>query len=113
MARRPPRNVRGSKQLAALTPRQRIAQARALEAVSLMRRERLSLAKASRRAGTTPKTVRLYAGSALERRGGRVRAKSGDTLLARMPVLTSHGPSELDVKGSRNRSLVGRHWNAI
>ncbi len=113
MSRRPSKNVRGSKQLEALSRRERMAHTRALEAVSLMRRQRLTVREAARRAGTTPRTVQHYAGSALERRGHRIRAKRGDNLIARMPVLTSHGPRDLDVKGSRNRSLVGQHWNAV
>lgn len=106
--------IRGGKQFAAMRPAERLAQAKALEVLSLMRREALPLTRAARRVGTTPNTVHRYAGTALARdRGARTRARTSDDLLARMPVLTIEGPRELEVRGSRNRSLVGRHWNAV
>jgi hypothetical protein len=112
--RRSPRSIRSAKALESLRPSAREARARALDALSLMRRDGLSLAKASRRAGTTPETVIRYAGEGLERRGkGRFSVKTGDRLFAHMPALTTEGPRELDVRGYRQRSLVGRHWNAI
>src|SRR5438270_13800868 len=90
------------------------AHARALDALAEMRRTGLSLTRAAGRAGTTPNTVRRYAGSALER-GPRRRiiASSADRLYRRMPVLTTEGVREVELHGSRAASLIGRHWNAV
>jgi hypothetical protein len=112
--RRSPKSIHSATALDLLRPSARQARARALRALSYMRRDGFSLAHASRRAGTTPETVIRYTGQELERRGsGRFIAKTGDRLFARMPALTTEGPRELDVRGYRQRSLVGRHGNAV
>jgi len=90
------------------------AQLRALEALRLMRRDGVSRQRAAHRANTTPRTIARYVGSALKKDRGRYVALAGDRL-ARPPlrVLTTEGPKDLIVRGSRGSSLVGAHWNAI
>jgi hypothetical protein len=86
---------------------------RALEAVSLMRREGLSLTAASRKASTTPATVRRHAGAALDQRGRTVAVKPVDRLRRRMKVLTPDGVIDLDLRSSRQASLAAEHWAAV
>jgi hypothetical protein len=108
------RTIRSLAQLEALSQPQREAHAKALHALGLMRRERLSLQQAALRADTTPAIVRRYAGSALERSpGGRYVARPADRLLVVMPALTTSGPQRLPVRGSRQRSVLSRHAHAI
>jgi hypothetical protein len=83
-------------------------------AIRLMRRQGLSLAKAARTAGVSPRTVRRIAGSAL-RKGpnGRYVVQSRDRFVRVVYVLTAEGKREVSLKSSREASIVGRHWNAV
>jgi hypothetical protein len=90
------------------------ARARALEALSRMRTEALSLAKASRRADTTPKTVVKFAGGALTKNTrGRYEAKPSDRLARVMIFYTEGGPIEVTIKSSKKASEISRHMSAI
>jgi hypothetical protein len=106
------RKISGPKSFKVLTPAQRQARSRALNAVAKMRGSGMSLSDAARHAGTTPVTVHRYAEPALTKRGSRVIATRGDRLYRRMVVLTPQGRQEVDLRGSRVASLVGRHHDA-
>jgi hypothetical protein len=86
---------------------------RALEAIALMRRERLSLAAAASRAGTTPGTVARLAGQALRVKDGRYVVTAHDTLPRQMAFLFAGGPRWVLVRDSRAASLIGDHGNAV
>jgi hypothetical protein len=107
------RKVSGPKSFQGLTPAQRQARSRALNAVAQMRASGMSLTEAARHAGTTPATVHRYVAPALTSRGNRVVATGGDRLYRRMTVLTPQGRQEVDLRGSRVASLVGRHHDAV
>jgi len=111
----PRRTILTPAQWAALGSAERLAHDRALEALSLMRGEGLPLAEAAKLAGTTPETVRQYMGEALTRDPkGRVVARPSDRLYRRMRVLTKPaGPKDLDIRSSRDATVVGKHWNAV
>jgi hypothetical protein len=111
--RRAPARVTGPASYQRLRPKTREARFRALEAVSLMRTENLSLTAAARAAGTTGATVRRYAGPALTQHGRRTVATTSDRMYRRMRVLTPDGPQEVDVRSSAQASRVGSHWNAV
>jgi hypothetical protein len=115
-SRRPfpsPIRVRGRKDYARLSPSEQEARHRAFEAVTEMRANRLSLRAAAKFVGTTPATVRRYADEALIKEDGRYYATVSDRAYQRMSVLSSEGLVDIDTRGSRVRSLVGRHWNAV
>lgn len=108
------RAIRSAKQFLGLRPSEREARERALETVSLMRTQKLSLSRAARAAGTTRATALRYAGDALERdAAGRFRARRADRLFRRMQILGSNGRTEVDVRGSHAASMNARHWNAV
>ncbi len=87
---------------------------RALEALRFMRSDGLSRQRAARTAGTTPRTMERYVGTALKRRrGGRYVARPTDRIGRPERVLTTEGPKNLTLRGSRVSSIVGRHWNAV
>jgi hypothetical protein len=111
---RAPRVARSAAALGSLHPSELESRRRALDALSNMRREGLSLTEAARRAGTTPAAVLRHAGPALEFERGRYRARSADRLLRVMRVLGEGGVEhDVEVRGSRAASLVGEHWSAI
>ena len=95
------------------TPCQREARHRAFEAVGEMRAQGLALRAAAEFVGTTPATVRRYAGDVLVKKGRRYRPTETDRTYQRMSVLSVDGVVDIDTRGSKVRSLVGRHWNAV
>lgn len=107
-------SARGPRALRTLRPSEREARGRALDALSIMRRDGVSLRTAAKRAGTTPNTVLRHAGPVLERRGGRYVASPADRFTRLMQVLGRDvGIVTVSVSGSRQASLIGRHWNAV
>jgi len=110
-AAKPARSVAA---LAAMRPSEREAARRALDALTRMRGEGVSLTQAASRSGTTVAAVKRYAGPALEKQpGGRFTAKPFDRLSARLLFLTPTGRVPLDVKDSRSRSKIASHQAAV
>ncbi len=108
------RNVRSGQDVGRLRPAEQQARARALDAVSRMRHDQLSLSHAARAAGTTVAAIKRHAGPALDQTTrGTYRAKSSDRLVRPMLVPTVGGPITLDVRDSRSASLLGRYWSAV
>jgi hypothetical protein len=111
---RAPRPLRRLDELAGLHPEEREARARALEALSYMRADQLSLTRAAVRAGTTPGAVLRHSGGALAVEGGRYRPTGSDRLLRVMRVFGTDGvETEVQLRSSRQASQVGEHWSAI
>ena len=108
------RRVRTSSELERLHPAEREARRKALEALTYMRNEGLSLREAAGRAGTTPASVLRHTGSALKREGGRYTARRGDRLLRVMAVLGEDGVEhQVEIRSARQASIVGEHWAAV
>ena len=90
------------------------ARFRALEVLSRMRTEGLSLTKAAQRAETSANTAIKYVGSALKKNSaGRYQAKPSDRLTRVINFYTEGGPMEITVKSSRTASEVSRHLTAV
>lgn len=88
---------------------------RALAALGYMRRERLSLTKASRLAGIKPSTVVRHVGSALKRDtpGGRFYASKGDSFKRELRIPTALGMTTIPVYGSKNAYILASYLNAV
>ena len=108
-----PKRIRGRADFERLNAAQREARYRAFEAIGLMRSRGVSLRVAAHAVGTTPETVRRYGSEALSREGRRHVAIRSDRMYHRMSVLSVTGLVDVDTRGSRIRSLVGKHWNAV
>jgi hypothetical protein len=77
-------------------------------------REGMTLPKAAKEFGLTPKTVITLGRSALRKqKNGRYVAKKTDQLLRVINVLTTEGRKEIATRDSRQASLVGSHWAAV
>jgi hypothetical protein len=111
--RRGTRRVTGAASWRRLPESSRDARLRAFDALAWMRADGLTLSAAAAAAGTTPATVRRYVGSELSRDGRLWQASRADRLYRRMAVLSDQGRVDVDVRGSRAASLIGRHFNAI
>jgi hypothetical protein len=79
-----------------------------------MRSEKASLQKASKEEGISPRTVKLWAGSALQKHGnGKWVAKKNDTLLRVLTIPGPDGKREIGVRGSRKATQLAEYWNAV
>jgi hypothetical protein len=87
---------------------------RLVNAVSKMRGEKASLERASRESGVSPRTVKRWAGSALQKSSsGKWAPKKDDNLLRVLIVHTPEGRREIGVRGFRQASLIGEYSNAL
>lgn len=91
------------------------ARERALAVVARMRRENLSLTAAAKIEGTHIRTVRRYAGTALQRdgRSGLFQVKPSDRIARRLNFPTPQGQIEIVVRSSRIASTIGEYLNAV
>ena len=96
--------------LASLSERARETRRSALEAVSIMRHERIPLARAARRAGVEPSTVRFWAGKAFGPTGS---VNPADRLLRELLIVSDGRTMQVDVRGSRQAAVVAAYWNAV
>lgn len=77
-------------------------------------REGMTLPKAAKEFGLSPKTVIALGRSALRKqKSGRYVAKKTDQLLRVVNVLTTQGRIEIATRDSHQASVVGGHWAAL
>jgi hypothetical protein len=87
---------------------------RALHALSLMRKERLSLTRAAKEALTIPRKVKKYVKSALRKKvSGRYEAKPSDRLARSLRFLAPDGQIGITVHSSRTASKIAEYWAAV
>lgn len=99
---------------ARLGQRQKDAYDRVLEALTIQRRDKVSMTTAAGEAETSIRTIRKYAGSAIDRESsGRYRVRSADRLVRPMRIVGTNGTVEATVRGSQVASLNARHANAV
>lgn len=111
---RAPRPVATATELERFRPSEQVARLQAFEGLGYMRREGLSLTQAAARANTTPAAMHRHVGSALLRSGeGRYVATERDSLLRVLPIFTTDGVLALELRNSREASVVGSHWSRV
>jgi hypothetical protein len=83
-------------------------------AIARMRKEGISLRKAAQEGKVSPRTVIKRAASALRKgKSGRYAAKTSDRLVRPLMIPTPQGPQEIEVRGLKAASLLGRYWVAV
>lgn len=105
--------VRNRGDLANLPASAQRTRQQALDAVALARRERVDLAVAAEREGTTLDAVTYWAPSAIERSGKTWNVQSADRLFRPMYVYSAGAPVAVDVRGSRTATKIGRYHAAV
>jgi hypothetical protein len=79
-----------------------------------MRTEDLSLKKAAKEAGISPKKVITWGGRAVKKgKNGRYTVSKGDSLLRVVQVPTAAGSAEVALRNSRHASILGQYWDAV
>jgi len=86
---------------------------RALEALSLMRRRKLSLTEAAREVEIGRKAVEKWVGKALTKRRGRVVPRPFDRIPRTIRFLDEFGVIEVEVRDSRTATRVAQWWAAV
>lgn len=87
---------------------------RVLRVITKMRSERVSLSKAAKEAGLTPRTVINWGGRALKKRSnGRYTVTRTDSLLRVLQVPTPDGARDIAVRSSRAATTLGKYWDAV
>ena len=94
------------------TPEQRRIREKSLEALSLVRREKLSLRKASKRVGLAPETIRRNT-NAFRKVRGRWKAKAFDRIPRTMLIYEKGRKVIVEITDSRIASLIGEYHNLI
>ena len=94
--------------------RSELARERVLKSLSAMRRG-VTLSRAARENGVTPRTVKRYAGVVLvqERPGGRIRARKSDRLARYLQIPGPDGPIEITARGSKQASEFAKYQAAV
>lgn len=95
-----------------LAPRQRRVRAKSLEALSLVRREKLTLRQASERVGLEPKAV-LRNTNAFRRVRARWKAKTFDHMSRNLMIYERGRKVIVEVTDSRIASLIGEYHNRV
>jgi hypothetical protein len=87
---------------------------RVLRTIAKMRTEGLSLKKAAKEAGVTPRKVISWGGRAIKKgKNGRYAVAKRDSLLRVVQVPTSAGNRELELRNSKHATLLGQYWDAV
>lgn len=106
--------VRSARELQTLRPSERDARARALEALSRMRNDGVSMRAAAKESGITVNALKRHAGTALVKDSrGRFVAKASDKLARSMVFPTERGMISLNVRDSRTASRISEYWSAV
>ena len=95
-----------------LTPRKRRVRAKSLEALALVRREKLTLRQASGRVGLEPNVVRRNT-NAFRRVRGRWKAKTFDHMPRNLIIYEKGRKVIVEVTDSRIASLIGEYHNRM
>lgn len=89
------------------------ARERALDALALARREKVSLSEAARRVRSDPRTVLRHAGHGFRKEGRRYRARPFDRIPRQVAVLQPKGAQFVTVRDSRQASAIAEQANAV
>lgn len=94
--------------------RQRESLLKTAHVLTTMRREEISLRRAAREHGVSPKTVQHYAGAALRKTAkGTYKVRARDTMLRPLVLPTSGGLAEVVTRDSRSTSMAAEYSNAV
>ncbi len=95
-----------------LSFRQKRSREKSLHVISMMRKEHVSLARASKRFGITPSTV-IRATNAVKLEGRRYKPKSRDSVERKILIYENGVSKYITVKDSRTASIIGHYFTKI
>lgn len=107
--------VRNAAERARLRPRSLATWEAVNEAIALARRDKLSPQEAARQVGVSMASWRRYAPESLirDRRGRQAVSKADRRYVGEMRITSTSGVVERAVRGSRQRTRLARHANAV
>jgi hypothetical protein len=96
-----------------LSSRERFLREQSLKVLSSMRRDGLSLTRASNNESISPKTVARHTGALRKKKNGRYRATRHDRIERKIRIYESGREQWIIVDDSRYASIIGRYLNAV
>ena len=106
-------NKKRIKDLDKLSPKQISKYEDSLEVLRLMRKQKMTLTKASRIVNISPKTVKRHLGSVIQKRSNRIIAKQNDNLPRKMRLYENGKEVWIQVKGNKKAATIARYHGAI
>jgi hypothetical protein len=91
---------------------EKLQREKSLKVISVMRREKLSLSKASKSVGISPKTV-IKNTNALKFVGNKWIPKLHDKIIRIMDIYTDGQQKTIAINDSRTASIIGKYHNAV
>lgn len=98
--------------LSALSQVEKFKREKSLKVLSAMRKEKLSLSKASKISGISPKTV-IRSTNALKSVNGKWRVKAFDRIPRVMAINEDGRETWIAISDSRTASIIGKYHNAV
>ncbi|MBI2546908.1 MAG: hypothetical protein HYW23_00490 [Candidatus Aenigmarchaeota archaeon] len=96
-----------------LNPEKRFTRMLSLDALNLMRHNKLSLEKASKYVGLDKETVQQHIASAIYKRHNRWIPKRMDIIQRRMTVYKNGKSTSIVVRDSKQASRIGEYFNDV
>ena len=96
-----------------LSPRQISKSEDSLEVLQLMRKQKMTLTKASKTVGISPKTVKRHLGSVIQKRSNRIIAKQNDNLPRKMRVYKRDKEVWIQVRGNKKAAMIAKYHGAV
>ena len=101
------------KDLDKLSPKQISKYEDSLEVLQLMRKQKMSLTKASKTVGISLKTVKRHLGSVIQKRSNRIIAKQNDNLPRKIRMYQNGKEIWIQVRGNKRAAEIARYHGAV
>ena len=96
-----------------LSPKQISKYEDSLEVLQLMRKQKITFTKASKTVSISPKTVKRYLGSVIQKRSNRIIAKQNDNLSRKIRMYQNGKEIWIQVRGNKRAAQIARYHGAV
>ena len=96
-----------------LTPKQISKYEDSLEVLQIMRKQKMTLTKASKTVGISPKTVKRHLGLVIQKRSNRIIAKQNDNLPRKIRMYQNGKEIWIQVRGNKRAAEIARYHGAV
>ena len=106
-------NKKRIKGLDKLSPKQISKYEDSLEVLQLMRKQKMTMTKASKTVNISPKTVKRHLGSVIRKRSNRIIAKQNDNLPRKIRMYQNGKEIWIQVRGNKRAAEIARYHGAV
>ncbi|MDH5568165.1 MAG: hypothetical protein OEX98_00020 [Nitrosopumilus sp.] len=101
------------KDLDKITPKQISKYEDSLEVLQLMRKQKMTLTKASKTVGISSKTVKRHLGSVIQKKSNRIIAKQNDNLPRKIRMYQNGKEIWVQVRGNKRAAEIAKYHGAV